>query len=54
MWNVKKKSGTSNNGGKSNHLKIIQKIPEQHTWKAHQLTIQNSPIVHWAHYFAEY
>jgi len=29
MWNVK----TSDT--KSNHLKIIQKIPEQHTGKAH-------------------
>jgi hypothetical protein len=34
MWNVKNKSDTSNNRGSWNHLKIIQKIPEQHTEKA--------------------
>jgi hypothetical protein len=33
MWNVKT-SDTSNNRGNWNHLKIIQKIPEQRTGKA--------------------
>jgi len=35
----KEKNGTSNNRGKLSHLKIIKKIPEQHTWKTYKLTI---------------
>ena len=35
----KNKCDTSNSRGKWNHLKIIQKIPEQHTWKAHKTAI---------------
>ena len=43
----KNKSDTSNNRGNWNHLKIIQKIPEQHTTKAqNQGTAENSHI--WA------
>jgi len=34
MWNVKKKNDTSNNWVNWNHLKAIQKIPEQDTGKA--------------------
>jgi hypothetical protein len=34
MWNVKRKSDTSNNRGDWNHLKIIQKIREQHGGRA--------------------
>jgi hypothetical protein len=30
----KNKSDTSNNRGKTKHLKIIEKISEQHSWKA--------------------
>jgi hypothetical protein len=33
-WNVKNKSGASTNRGSWNHLKIIQKIPEQLTGQA--------------------
>ena len=33
---VKIKSDTSNKWGNWKHLKIIQKIPEQQTWKVHQ------------------
>ena len=41
------KSGTSNNRGNRNHVKTIQKIPQQHTSKArHQVTTQNSHTVH--------
>jgi hypothetical protein len=50
----KKESGTNKNRSKLNYLKIIQKIPEQHTWEAHQLAIENSPMVHSAHYFGEF
>jgi hypothetical protein len=43
----KNKSDTSNNRGNRNHLKIIQKIPEQHTGKAqNQGTAANSHIGH--------
>jgi len=39
----KNKSDTSNNRGKWNQLKIIQKIPEQHTQKVkHNRATQNS------------
>ena len=38
-----------NNGGKWNHLKIIQKIPEQHTWEAHQGTRENTHTGNCAH-----
>jgi len=34
MMNVKNKNDTGNNRGGWNHLKIIQKIPEQRTGKA--------------------
>jgi len=30
----KNKSDTSNNRGNSNHLRVIQKVLDQHTWKA--------------------
>jgi hypothetical protein len=43
--NCKNKSDTSNNRGNRSHLKIIQKIPEQHTGKAqNQGTAANSHI----------
>jgi hypothetical protein len=39
----KNKSGTFNNRGNWNHLKITQKISELHTWKArHQENTENS------------
>jgi len=45
MWNVKNKSATSNNRGKWNHLKIIQKITEPHTGKVRNKgTTENSHI----------
>jgi hypothetical protein len=35
-----------------NHLKTIQKIPEQHTWKTRQqATTENSHVAHCAHTF---
>ena len=38
----KSRSDTSNNRGNWNHLKIIQKIPEQHTGRSpHQGTTEN-------------
>jgi hypothetical protein len=46
----KNKSDTSNNRGNWNHLKIIHKIPEQHTWNArNQGTAENSHIGHCTH-----
>jgi hypothetical protein len=43
----KNKCDTSNNRGNWNHLKIIQKIPEQHTVKARsQGATENSYIGH--------
>jgi hypothetical protein len=43
-------SGTSNNRGNRNHLKIIQKRPDQHTGKArNQKTTENSHIRHCMH-----
>ena len=46
----KSKSGTDNNRGNWNHLKIVQKIPEQHTEKARNKgTIENSYIGHYTH-----
>jgi hypothetical protein len=46
LWNVKKDKGdTSNYRGNRNRLKILQKIPEQHTGKARsQGTAENSHI----------
>jgi hypothetical protein len=42
----KNKNDTINNGDKWNRIKIIQKIPEQHTKKAlNQGTTENSQIV---------
>jgi hypothetical protein len=32
MWNVK--SDASNNKGNSNHLRVIQKMSEKHTWQS--------------------
>jgi hypothetical protein len=47
MWNVLQRSDTSNNTSNLNHLRIIQKIPEQYTGKArNQATTQNSHIGH--------
>jgi hypothetical protein len=44
------KSDTSNNGNNWNHLKIIQKIPEQQAMKAANLgTTENSHIWHCTH-----
>jgi hypothetical protein len=44
MWNVKDKSET-----KCNHLKVIQKIPEQHTRKAwNPASTENSHTEHLA------
>jgi hypothetical protein len=41
------KSDTSNDKGNWNHVKIIQKMPEQHTVKAwYQGTTENSRIWH--------
>ena len=38
------------NTGNCNHLKIIQTVPEQHTWTAlHQGTTDNSHTVHCTH-----
>ena len=49
MWNIKK-SDTSNNKGNWNHLQIIQKVPEQHTWKLrHQVTTEYGHIGHCTH-----
>jgi hypothetical protein len=43
-------NNTSNNRGNCNHLKIIQKIPEQRTGKArHRGTTENSHIGHDTH-----
>ena len=33
VWNIKRKYDTCNNWDNRNHLKTIQKIPEQHTEK---------------------
>ena len=44
MWNIKA-SDTSNIRGNWNHLKIIQKIPEQQTGKERHTT-KNSQIGH--------
>jgi hypothetical protein len=50
MWNVKKKCDISSNRGKWNHLKIIQKIPQQHNGKARsQGVAENSHIGHCTH-----
>ena len=51
MWNLKKKkSDTSNNTGNWNDVKVIQKIPEQLTWKAQrQDSTQNSHTGHRTH-----
>jgi hypothetical protein len=50
MWNVKNKCDTSSNRGNCNHIKIIQKIPEQHHGKArNQGTAENSHIGHCTH-----
>jgi hypothetical protein len=44
------KSDTSNNKGNCKHLKIIQKIPEQHTGKAQCLgTTENRHTGHFPH-----
>ena len=32
----KSRNDTSNNRGSRNNLKVIQKVPEQYTWKARQ------------------
>ena len=46
----KSKCDTCNNRGNSNHLKIIHKIPQQHTRKAHnQGTTENGHIGHCTH-----
>jgi hypothetical protein len=46
----KNKTDTSNNGGNWNRVKIIRKIPEQHTGKArNQGTTENSHTGHCAH-----
>jgi hypothetical protein len=46
----KNKCDTSNNRGNWNHLKIIQKIPEQHIGKArNEVTTENSHIGHCTH-----
>jgi hypothetical protein len=46
----KNKCDTSNNRGKWNNLKIIQKIPEQRTGKArNQGTTENSHTGHCTH-----
>ena len=43
-------SDTSNNRDKQNRIKIIQKIPEQHTGKArNQGTTENSHTGHCSH-----
>jgi hypothetical protein len=43
------KTDTSNKKGSWKHLKIIQKMPEQNTWKAgHPRTKENSHIRHCA------
>jgi hypothetical protein len=44
------KCDTSNNRDNCNHLRIIQKIPEQRTGKArNRRTRENSEIGHWTH-----
>ena len=48
VWNLE--SDTINKRGNWNHLRIIQTITEQHTWKArHQGTTDNSRIGHSTH-----
>ena len=43
------KSGTSDNWDNWNHLRIIQKIPEQHTGTTrHQVATDNGLTGHWA------
>jgi hypothetical protein len=44
-----KKSDAGNNRGKLNHVKISQKIPQQHTGKAHQQSTENSHNGHCTH-----
>jgi len=49
MWNVKNKSGTSNNRDSWNNIKITQKISEQHTGKKrHQGATEKSLSGHCA------
>jgi hypothetical protein len=48
MWNGVK-SYTSNNRGNRNNLKIIQKIPEQHTGKARTKELQKTVTLGTAH-----
>ena len=46
----KNRDDTSNNRSNWDHLKIIQKISEQHTWKAwDHITTENSYIGHRTH-----
>ena len=45
----KKKSYTSYNRDNYKCLKIVQKIPQQDTWKAHQGTTENNPTGHCTH-----
>jgi hypothetical protein len=48
--NNNNKSDNSSNRGNWNHLKLIQKIPQQHTCKArNQMTTQNSHTGHCTH-----
>jgi len=43
------KTDTSYNRDNYNYLKIVQKIPQQITWKAHQGTTENIPTGHCTH-----
>jgi hypothetical protein len=50
VWDVKTNLIPRNNTGNWNHLKIIQKIPEQHTGKVrNQGTTENSHTGHSTH-----
>ena len=46
---MKENSDICNNKGNWNLLQIIQKIPDQHTGKAHQGTTENSHVGRCAH-----
>ena len=43
------KNDTGNNRGEWNHLKIIQRAPEQHTWKARVQGIKKTAVLGTAH-----
>jgi hypothetical protein len=48
-WNVKNESDSINNRGNWNHLTVIQKMCEKHTWKAKE--VHKTAIMGTAHIF---